>query len=168
MYDWIQGRPPLILRERDLARWPGKMPSSAPRPNGRHASIHEFAGSPILVLREPLETTVVPLELGGALLVSAARCDGDAALMGHLDMMPVTGWEPLPERFRVEDERYVLFDGGRAGSAIRAPAEHARIGTQHGVVPITLVPGTYEIETLGPWTPDPRTELWLTRLVRSA
>jgi hypothetical protein len=31
---------------------------------------------------------------------------------------------------------------------------------------VHLPPGTYEVETLGPWRPDDRTELYLTRIVR--
>lgn len=167
MYEWIHGRPPLVLRERDLERWPGTVPE-ARRDDDRFACVREFDGSPILMLREPQLTTVIPLELGGAMLVTAVFCDDDAALTAHLELVPVTGWEPLPERFHAADERYVLFDGSLSASEIRDPSMRERIVAEcGGVVSIALTPGDYDVETLGPWTPDDRTELWLTRLVRS-
>lgn len=157
----------MVLRERDLQRWPGTIPEASGT-NGRFASVREFDGSPILVLGAPELTTVVPLELGGALLVTAIYCDGDDALTGHLDLLPVTGWEPLPEKFHAGEERYVLFDGSLSASELRDPQLRDRILSERGgVLPIALTPGAYEVETLGPWTPDDRTELWLTRLVRS-
>lgn len=157
----------MVLRERDLQRWPGRVPE-AHAANGHFASVREFGGSPILVLREPELTTVVPLELGGAMLVTAIYCDGDDALTGHLDLLPVTGWEPLPEKFHADEERYVLFDGSLSARELRDPALRDQILEERGgVLPIAMTPGSYDVETLGPWTPDDRTELWLTRLVRS-
>lgn len=167
MYEWIHGRPPLVLRERDLARWPGALPTAGS--DGRLASVAEFGEAHMLVLREPQLTTVVPLELGGVLLVTATWCDGDDALTGHLDLLPVAGWEVLPERFRADDERYVLFDGSRSATEIEDPSRPVEaLEGRGGLVSFALRPGAYEVETFGPWTPDEQTELWLTRLVRAA
>lgn len=167
MYEWIQGRPPLLLRERDLVRWPGGAASAGRMES--FASIGEFAGASVLVLRDPELTTVVPLELGGVLLVTAVYCDGDGAITQHLDMLPVAGWETLPERFRSEGGTYALFDGALSGRDVTDPRRQREIVEQHGgVLRFGLEPGSYEVETLGPWNPDERTELWLTRMIRGA
>ena len=42
------------------------------------------------------------------------------------------------------------------------------ITEQHGgVIPVQLPAGSYDVETLGPFRPDARTELWLARLIRA-
>lgn len=167
MYEWIQGRPPMLLRDRDLARWPG---GAVPGVNTEAlASIGEFAGGSTLVLREPELTTVVPLELGGVLLVSAVYCDGDRSIASHLDMLPIAGWEMLPQRFRAESDTYSLFDGSLSGGDLRDPGKQQMIIEERGgVLRFSMDAGSYEVETLGPWNPDDRTELWLTRMVRAA
>lgn len=166
MFAWVHGRPTLLLRERDLARWPGH---ELLRPNGgRFARVERFEGSSILLLREHEMTTVVPLELGGVMLVTAVYCDGDHCVARHLDLVPLAGWETLPERFHAEDDRYVVFDGSLRGEQLFDPALEREILERHGgVLDVELAPGEYEVETLGPWRPDDRTELWLTRLVRA-
>lgn len=133
------------------------------------ASIGEFGGGSTLVLRDPELTTVVPLELGGVLLVTAVYCDGDRSVAAHLDMLPVSGWEILPQRFRAETETYALFDGSLSGRDLSNPAMQQMILEERGgVLRFAMDAGSYEVETLGPWNPDARTELWLTRMVRAA
>jgi hypothetical protein len=167
MYEWIQGRPPMLLRDRELARWPGNGASA--RRMESFASIGEFAGGSVLVLRDPELTTVVPLELGGILLVSAVYCDGDRSVSAHLDMLPVSGWEMLPDRFRAESDTYALFDGSLSGRDLQDPGKQKMILEERGgVLRFAMDAGSYEVETLGPWNPDARTELWLTRMVRAA
>jgi hypothetical protein len=46
--------------------------------------------------------------------------------------------------------------------------EEQILATSGGAIPVSLPPGTYEVEMLGPWRPDDRTELYLTRIVREA
>jgi hypothetical protein len=166
MYEWIQGRPPLILRENDLARWRG---GTLPAQRDRFAVVRELGGVQVLMLRDPELTTVVPLELGGVLLVTAVYCDDDASITSHLDVLPVSGWEMLPDRFRSDGGGYVLFDGSLSGNDLSDPRKQQEILEQHGgMLQFALAPGQYEVETFGPWNPDERTELWLTRLVRAA
>ena len=167
MYEWIQGRPTVVLRDDDVARWPGGTISTTRLPH--FAAIGEFAGSSVIVLRDPELTTVVPLELGGVLLVSAVYADGDASLGAHLEMLPVTGWESLPKHFVAKGGQYALFDGSLKGRDLDDPAKQSEILEQHGgVIRFALDPGSYEVECLGPWDPDEQTSLWLTRLVRAA
>jgi hypothetical protein len=168
VYDWIHGRPPLLLCESDVPRWPGAN-GSAPRPGEPFASLREFAGRHALVLREPELTTAVPLELGGVLLVTAVYCDDESAIAQHLEVMPVAGWEVLPQRFRAEGGEYALFDGALTGAQLSNPELEDQILREHGgMLRVALARGEYDVETFGPWRPDARTELWLTRLVRSA
>lgn len=166
MYDWIQGRPPILMRERDLDGWPGV--SGLLRKGGApFAMVEQFAGFPTLVLREPELTTLVPLELGGVLLVTAIYCDGDRQVASHLDMLPVAGWESIPERFRALSDTYALFDASLTGRDLRDPKKKKQIREEHGgVLRFSMEAGLYEIETLGPWNPDTRTELYLTRMIR--
>ena len=43
-----------------------------------------------------------------------------------------------------------------------------KIDREHGgVLTFPLPAGTYDVESFGPWHPDERTELWLTRVVRA-
>ena len=155
MYEWIQGRPTVVLRDEDVPRWPGGPVSTTRLP--QFAAIGEFAGSSVIVLRDPELTTVVPLELGGVLLVSAVYADGDASLGAHLEMLPVTGWESLPKHFITKGGEYTLFDGSLKGRDLQDP-----------VIRFALDAGAYEVECLGPWDPDEQTSLWLTRLIRAA
>jgi hypothetical protein len=166
MYDWVNGRPTVLVRASDLPAWPG----SAIEPDPAHwATIAEFDGAAALVLRDAELTTVVPLELGGVLLVTAVYCDGDEAITAHLDALPTAGWEVLPDRFVVDGGDYALFDGGLSGAQLADPALERVINEQHGgVIPVQLSRGAYDVETLGPFRPDERTELWLTRLIRAA
>lgn len=167
MYEWIQGRPTVVLRDVDVPRWPGGAIATSSLP--RFAAVGRFAGSSVLVLRDPELTTAVPLELGGMLLVTAIYADDDATLGAHLEMLPVTGWEMLPERFVAHGGTYALFDGSLRGRDLEDPARRDEILTQHGgVIRFALEPGAYEVECLGPWDPDEQTSLWLTRLVRAA
>ena len=166
MYEWVNGQPALLVRRRDLDLWPGA--DSSPR--DPQVSVHEFEGSSILlVAREKALTTAVPLELGGILLVSATYCDDDVSVSHHLDLVPVDGWKLLKSRFRSIEDEYVLCDGLQAGSDLSDPMRLAELAkTSGGLVPVVLSGGNYEVEVLGPWHPDERTELYLTRLVRES
>lgn len=172
MYDWVKGRPSLLLRTQDLEVWPGHAAPGAPRlePEPRSfVSLTEFEGSAVLAVFTEALTTAVPLELGGLLLVSASYCDDDASVADHLDLVPIAGWQVLPKRFIAVGEDYVLFDGGQKGLDMTDPAKEEQIlATSGGAIPVSLPPGTYEVETLGPWRPDDRTELYLTRIVRES
>ena len=173
MYDWVRGRPSLLLRMHDLEIWPG-----GPASPGGHelradarsfVSVSEFEGSSVLAVFTEALTTAVPLELGGLLLVSASYCDDDASVADHLDLVPIGGWTVLPARFVAVGEDYVLFDGGLKGLDVTDPGKEQEIlASSGGAIPVQLPPGTYEVETLGPWRPDDRTELYLTRLVRES
>ncbi len=166
VYDWVNGRPTVLVRAADLPEWPG----DALRPDpARWATLRAFRGSAALVLRDPELTTAVPLELGGVMFVSAVYCDGDEAITAHLDALPTDGWETGSERFVSDGSDYALFDGGLSGAQLVDPALERVINEQHGgVIPVQLPAGAYDVETLGPFRPDERTELWLTRLIRSA
>jgi hypothetical protein len=167
LYDWIQGRPPMLLHTGEVDRWPGG--SVATRRLPQFAAIGDFEGSHVLVLRDPEATTVVPLELGGLLFVSAVYCDDEGSLGDHLDMMPVSGWELLPKRFRSRGGSYALFDASLSGHELRDPAQRRRVLEEHGgMLQVNIPPGTYDVECFGPWNPDARTSLWLTRLIRAA
>jgi hypothetical protein len=165
MYDWVNGRPTILLRGKDLSGWPG----AALEPDAASwAAVRTFAGGQALVLRDPELTTAVPLELGGLMLVTAVYCDADSVVTAQLDALPVAGWDMLPERFIADGGDYVLFDGSLSGAQIADPQLEQVIAEQHGgVIPVQLPPGSYEVEVLGPFRPDTRTELWLTRLVRA-
>lgn len=165
MYDWVNGRPTVLVRAADLATWPGH----GVRPDPAHwAAIRRYRQQPVLVLRDPELTAAVPLELGGVMFVTAVYCDGDAAVTAHLDALPVAGWETLDEKFVADGGDYALFDGGLSGAQLADPALEQVIHEQHGgVVTVQLSAGAYDVETLGPFRPDNRTELWLTRLIRS-
>jgi hypothetical protein len=154
------------MRERDLGDWPG-IEGLPKKRTGPFARVEQFAGFPTLVLREPELTTLVPLELGGVLLVTAIYCDGDREVAAHLDLLPIAGWEPIPERFRALTDTYVLFDASLTGGDLRDPSKKRKIREEHGgVLRFSMEAGLYEIETLGPWNPDTRTELYLTRMIR--
>lgn len=165
MYDWVNGRPTVLVRAADLAEWPG----DALRPDpSRWATVHAFRGKPALVLRDPELTTAVPLELGGVMFVSAVYCDGDDAITAHLDALPTDGWETLRDAFVTDGADFALFDGSLSGAQLADPSLEQVIHEQHGgVIPVQLPPGTYDVEWLGPFRPDERTELWLTRLIRA-
>ncbi len=165
MYDWVNGRPTVLLRGEDLQAWPG----AALEPDASAwAAIRTFAGGQALVLRDPELTTAIPLELGGLMLVTAVYCDADGIVAAQLDALPVAGWDMLPDRFVTDGSDYVLFDGSLSGAQIADPKLEQVISEQHGgVIPIQLPAGSYEVEVLGPFQPDPRTELWLTRMVRA-
>ncbi|AKF11249.1 hypothetical protein DB32_008398 [Sandaracinus amylolyticus] len=157
----------MVLRESDVDRWPGGDVATQRMP--QFAAIGEFAGSQVIVLRDPELTTVVPLELGGVLLVTAVYCEGDRSLDGHLEMLPVSGWHVLPRKFRATGGNYTLFDGSLSGKALKDPALQPKILEEHGgVIQFALAEGTYDVECFGPWDPDAQTSLWLTRVVRSA
>jgi hypothetical protein len=172
MYDWVKGRPSLLLRTQDLEVWPGHAAPGGPQlePEPRSfVSLTEFEGSMILAVFTEALTTAVPLELGGLLLVSASYCDDDASVADHLDLVPIAGWQVLPKRFVAVGEDYVIFDGSQKGLDMTDPAKEEQIlSTSGGAIPVSLPPGTYEVETLGPWRPDDRTELYLTRIVRES
>lgn len=170
MYDWVKGRPSLLLRTQDLEIWPGitGLGGKPPRPDARSfVSLTEFEGATALIVFTEALTTAVPLELGGLLLVSASYCDDDGSVADHLDLVPLSGWQVLEKRFVSSGEDYVLFDGGQKGLDMTDPAKEEQIlASTGGAIPVQLPPGTYEVETLGPWRPDERTELYLTRIVR--
>lgn len=169
MYDWVNGRPALLMRLHDLELWPG---TTAPGADlrldpQRFATLASFEGASVLAVHADALTTVVPLELGGLLLVSATYCDDDGSVADHLDLVPVAGWEPMAEPFVAFGDDYALFDGAQRGSDLVDPRQEQTIVAESGgVVPVNLPPGRYDVELLGPWRPDDRTELYLTRLVR--
>lgn len=166
VYDWVNGRPTVLVRAADLPDWPG----DAVRPDpASWATLRRFGEHQTLVLRDPELTTAVPLELGGVMFVTAVYCDGDDAVTAHLDALPTDGWETNAERFIADGSDYALFDGGLSGAQLEDPALERVINEQHGgVIPVQLPAGHYDVETLGPFRPDARTELWLARLIRSA
>lgn len=165
VYDWVNGRPTVLIRTADLPAWPG----SALRPDpALWAAVASFKGRAALVLRDPELTTAVPLELGGIMFVTAVYCDGDDAVTAHLDAMPASGWETGSRHFVTEGDDYSLFDGSLSGAQLADPALERVINEQHGgVISVQLPAGTYDVETLGPFRPDARTELWLARLIRA-
>jgi len=149
----------------DLPDWPGD--GLRPDP-AKWATVRSFRGHGALVLRDPELTTAVPLELGGVMFVTAVYCDGDDAVTSHLDALPTDGWETGRERFVTDGTDYALFDGSLSGAQLEDPALQRVINEQHGgLIPVQIPQGTYDVETLGPFRPDARTELWLTRLIRS-
>ena len=166
MFDWVNGRPPILLRANDVKGWPGAYLKPDPT---LWARVAPYRGSAALVLRGAHLTTAIPLELGGLLLVSAVYCDSDDALSAHLDLMPTVGWELCPARFESDGSGHALLDGSHTGSELEGDAATDEIAAESGgVIPVSLPAGTYDVEALGPWSPDDRTELWLTRLVRTA
>jgi hypothetical protein len=166
VYDWVNGRPTVLVRSADLPEWRG----DGVKPDPAHwATLRSFRGHPAMVLRDAELTTAVPLELGGVMLVTAVYCDGDEAITAHLDTLPAGGWETGRERFVSDGTEYSLFDGSLSGAQLGDPSLRRVIDEQHGgVIPVQLPAGHYDVETLGPFRPDARTELWLTRLVRAA
>jgi hypothetical protein len=155
----------------DLEVWPGgpDVPGGVelkPEPRS-FACVSDFEGSAVLAIFTDALTTAVPLELGGLLLVSATYCDDDGSVADHLDLVPVGGWTTLPTRFVAIGEDYVLFDGCLKGLDVTDPAKEQQVlESSGGAIPVHLPAGSYEVETFGPWRPDDRTELYLTRLVR--
>lgn len=165
MYDWVNGRPSVLLRTEDLPLWPGNALRPDPDP---WATVTAFRGHAALVLRDPELTSAVPLELGGIMFVTAVYCDGDDAVTAHLDALPTSGWETASTQFVTDGSDYSLFDGSLSGAQLADPALERIVHEQHGgVVPVQLPAGTYDVETLGPFRPDQRTELWLARLIRA-
>lgn len=170
MYEWVNGRPALLVRLRDLDMWPGEH-GSTPSPKTDHfAAVNDFEGASVLSVNpKSALTTAVALELGGLLLVSATYCDDDAAVAEHLDLVPVSGWKTLRERFMSIGDEYVLVDGSLRGLDLADPVKQAELlETSGAMVSVNLPQGPYEVELLGPWHPDDRTELYLTRLVRES
>ena len=170
MYEWVNGRPALLVRVRDLDMWPGDTGPGPSRKTEEFAVVNDFEGASVLsVDPKAALTTAVALELGGLLLVSATYCDDDAAVAQHLDLVPVSGWKTLRARFTSIGDEYVLVDGSLRGMDLTDPAKQAALlETSGGMVSINLPQGPYEVELLGPWHPDDRTELYLTRLVRES
>ena len=187
MYEWVNGRPALLVRLRDLDMWPGEVAdfparetserispkkdgAAAPTKSERFAQVSNFEGASVLsVSPQAALTTAVALELGGLLLVSATYCDDDAAVAEHLDLVPVSGWQILRERFISIGDEYVLVDGSLRGMDVLDPAKQSELlETSGAIVAVNLPQGPYEVELLGPWRPDERTELYLTRLVRES
>ena len=156
MFDWVNGKPTVLLRGDDLKAWPGAALEPDP---AAWAVIRTFAGGQALVLRDPELTTAVPLELGGLMLVTAVYCDADSVVTAQLDALPNAGLELLEDRFVADGSDYVLFDGGLSGAQIADPQLEQVIAEQHGgVIPVQLPAGSYEVEVLGPFRPDARTE----------
>lgn len=178
MYEWVNGRPALLVRLRDLDMWPGEVADFSHKKDGatalakseRFAQVGDFEGASVLsVSTQAALTTAVALELGGLLLVSATYCDDDAAVAQHLDLVPVSGWQLLRERFISIGDEYVLVDGSLRGMDVLDPAKQSELfETSGAIVAVNLPQGPYEVELLGPWRPDERTELYLTRLVRES
>lgn len=174
MYEWVNGRPALLVRLRDLDMWPGEVADFPARESttksDRFAQVSDFEGASVLSVNpQAALTTAVALELGGLLLVSATYCDDDAAVAEHLDLVPVSGWQVLRERFISIGDEYVLVDGSLRGMDVLDPAKQGELlETSGAIVAVNLPQGPYEVELLGPWRPDERTELYLTRLVRES
>lgn len=161
----MNGRPTVLVRAADLPEWPGDAVQPDP---ASWASVRTFGDHQTLVLRDPELTTAVPLELGGVMFVTAVYCDGDDAVTAHLDALPTDGWETHAERFVADGSDYALFDGSLSGPQLVDPALERVINEQHGgIIPVQLPAGSYDVETLGPFRPDARTELWLARLIRA-
>src|SRR5262245_36104293 len=94
MFDWIQGRPAVLVRSADVRAWPGGVPAPA-----KGSAVRKLGSHTVLVLGGASLTAAVPLELGGLLLVGAVYCDSDESLSAHLDMTPTVGWDVMPEPF---------------------------------------------------------------------
>ena len=164
----VNGQPPMLLREPDLARWPGGAYAAEFAASDEWASIGAFGDGELLRLRDNELSTIVPLELGGALLVTAIYCDGDQAVNKLIDMIPVSGWVTLEQRLLSDGSEYVLFNSAIRGADFTDPKLQKKLLKEHGgLLKFQLPEGKYEIDWLGPWRPDNRTELWLTRLVRT-
>lgn len=165
MYEWVQGRPLVLVRTADIKHWPSAKAFGLEPENT--VQLSAFRNAPFVVFREVDLTAAIPLELGGLMLVTARYCDSDESVQQHLDLVPVSGWETYPERFVVEEEAFSLFDGSRRGAEVLDPSKKAELVRETGgVVAVALVPGQYEIESFGPWQPDERTELVITRFIR--
>lgn len=155
MFDWLDGRAPQLLSARDLDAWPGGV--DAPKDVARiGASDH----SALLHLSGDGPAAAIPLELGGMLLVTSIRCGSEDALSAHLDLLPVTGWTMLPDRFEARGGDFALFDGALPGKDLAR--RRARW------ILVSLTPGSYEVETFARWQPDPGTLVHLVRLIRAA
>ena len=75
----------------------------------------------------------------------------------------------MRERFISIGDEYVLVDGSLRGMDVLDPAKQSELfETSGAIVAVNLPQGPYEVELLGPWRPDERTELYLTRLVRES
>lgn len=170
MFHWVYGRPPMLLRESDLRDWPGGTEGKAqsePLQDNAWAGIRSFKNASSILIRDHELSTIVPLELGGALLVTAIYCDGDKAVNSLLDVIPVAGWELLDGRFRSDGGNFVLFNSAIRGADFTDPKLQRKLLEEHGgLLKFPLAAGSYEVDWNGPWRPDARTELWLTRLVR--
>lgn len=170
MFHWVYGQPPLLLKERDLVAWAGGAEGKRtcpPPPADQWAEVRTFNSASSLVIRDHELSTIVPLELGGALLVTAIYCDGDKAVNNLLDVIPIAGWELLPTRFISDGSTYVLFNSAIKGAEFTDPKLQRKLLEEHGgLLKFPLPAGSYEVDWNGPWRPDQRTELWLTRMVR--
>ncbi len=155
MFDWLDGSAPQLLNARDLDAWDG-----GASPAGEHiVKLGTSGHGSLLQLSGEGPAAAVPLELGGLLLVSSLRCDSEESLSAHLDLLPVSGWNLLDERFTAENTDFALFDGALAG---RELARH-----RARWILVTLEEGNYEVETYANWQPDSATELHLVRLIRT-
>ncbi len=155
MFDWLDARAPRIVATTDLASWAG----GAKGLRGEVARVTASAGSSILEVSGDGPVSVVPLELGGMLVVTHLASASEEGLSAHLDLLPVTGWTVLPERFRSTTTDFALFDGAYAGRDL------ARYRQRW--VSVGLDVGSYEVEAYGRWRPDAATDVHLVRLIRS-
>jgi hypothetical protein len=156
MFDWLDGRAPMLLSARDLDRWPGGRAASAPE----IAQFGTSAHGPWLGLSGDGPAAAVPLELGGLLLVSSLRCASEESLSAHLDLLPVSGWTILEQHFVAQTTDFALFDSALPGRDL------ARKGSRWILVNLDL--GHYEVETYPRWSPDASTEVHLVRLIKTA
>lgn len=160
MFDWLDARAPRLLPAQELTAWPGGGRSAARGDVVRlSAGTSGSGGSSALALSADGPVAVVPLELGGLLVVTKLRAGSEETLSAHLDLLPVTGWTILPDRFASRTKDYALFDSTHAGR------ELGRLRQRW--VPVALELGRYEVETYGSWRPDGATELHLVRLIRT-
>lgn len=156
MFDWLDGRAPQLLCARDLDAWPGGAVGSG----NDIAKVGASTGSSFLALSAEGAAAAVPLELGGLLLVTSVRCASEESLSAHLDLLPVSGWTILDQRFEARSTDFALFDASLPG---RDLARH-----RSRWILVNLDKGYYEVETYPRWQPDPNTEVHLVRMIKTA
>lgn len=160
MFDWLDARAPRLLPAQELTSWPGGGRAAAPGEVVRlSAGTTGSGGSSALALSGDGPVSVVPLELGGLLVVSRLASASEDTLSAHLDLLPVTGWTILPDRFVSRTNDFALFDSTYAGRELGRQRQRW--------VPVSLDVGRYEVETYGSWRPDGATHVHLVRLIRT-
>ena len=158
MFDWLDARAPRLMPASELSAWPGAG-HAATRVVRLSPGTTASGGSSAITLAGEGPVAVVPLELGGLLVVCRVRADSETGLSGHLDLLPLDGWMPLSERFLSRTDAFVLFDSSHPGKDL------AKLRSR--TVPVVLDPGSYDVEAYANWRPDTGTEVHLVRLIRA-